>query len=101
MNSKADLLKKSQISFIVVNIKHQNTKTDSICSAELCRKKTRTKNDYFPPLWTGSNSSSCKWLKIALAGAAEHYHLEYGITQDQGTLQVWAITSYHYKPSLD
>jgi hypothetical protein len=47
MNSKADLLKKSQNSFIVVNIKHQNTKTDSICSAELCGKKTGQKMTIF------------------------------------------------------
>ena len=42
MNLKANLLKKSQISFTVDNIKHQNnTKMGSICYAVLCGKKTK------------------------------------------------------------
>ena len=59
MNLKANLLKKSQkwqISFTVVNVKHQNdTKMGSICYAGLCGKKPGQKWPF---------STSVKWCDL-------------------------------------
>jgi hypothetical protein len=67
MNLKANLLKKSQklqISFTVVNIKHQTDAKKNgfhlLCSAVLCGKKPN-KHGYLPPL-TPSVQWGCKFV---------------------------------------